>query len=109
MSYDESLAARVRKLLSRRRGFTEEKMFGGVGFLRQGKMCVGVWKEFLIVRVGPDAYNAALAESFVKKFDITGRAMTGWVMVLADGVAADDDLQAWLERAQRFVASLADG
>ncbi len=108
MPYDESLAARVRKLLSRRRGFTEKKMFGGAGFLRHDKMCVGVWKEFLIVRVGPDAYNSALAEPFVKKFDITGRAMTGWVMVLADGVAADDDLRAWIERATRFVFSLDD-
>ena len=108
MSYDESLAARVRKLLSRRRDFAEKKMFGGVGFLRNGKMCVGVWKEFLIVLVGPDAYSAALAEPFTKKFDITGRAMKGWVMVLAEGVADGDDLKAWVERATRFVASLDD-
>jgi hypothetical protein len=81
-------------------------MFGGVGFLRRGHMCVGVWGEYLIVRVGSDQYKQALGEPGARKFDITGRAMRGWVMVALDAVADDDDLKAWLQLSERFVASL---
>lgn len=106
MAYDEQLAKRVRPLLSRRSGFSEKKMFGGVGYLLDGNMCIGVWKEFLIVRVGPDGYHAALRKSFAKKFDITGRAMTGWVMVAPEGVADDDELSEWVLHAVAFVRGL---
>jgi TfoX/Sxy family transcriptional regulator of competence genes len=106
MPFDESLAARVRLLLRRRRGFSEKKMFGGVGFLLNGNMCVGVWKEFLIVRVGPDAYDDALAEPGVREFDITGRSMTGWVMVEPDGVESERKLSEWVQQAVDFVEGL---
>jgi TfoX/Sxy family transcriptional regulator of competence genes len=106
--YDESLAQRVRELLGKRRGFVEKKMFGGTGFLRHGDMCAGVWQEYLIVRVGPEHYKQSLAEPGAKKFDITGRAMTGWVMVVADALVDDDDLADWIGRAERFVTSLPD-
>ena len=106
MAYDEQFAQRVRPLLSRRKGFSEKKMFGGVGFSLDGNMCIGVWKEFLIARVGPDAYQAALKRPFAKKFDITGQAMTGWVMVAAEGVEDDDDLDGWVMRAVTFVRTL---
>lgn len=106
MVFNEILATRVSQLLRRRRSFVEKKMFGGVGHLRQGNMCVGVWKEFLIVRVGLDAYEDALDEPFTKLFDITGRPMRGWVMVHRTGVADDDDLREWIERAIKFVKTL---
>ena len=81
-------------------------MFGGVGFLLNGNMCVGVWREFLIVRVGLDAYEGLLEESFTRKFDITGRVMRGWLMVEPEGLEGDDQLKEWLERAIAFVKSL---
>ena len=73
---------------------------------RYGNLCVGIWQDALIARVGPDQYSQALDEPFAKKFDITGRAMTGWVMVLAEGIAEDDDLHGWIDRALRFAESL---
>jgi hypothetical protein len=106
MSYDESLAARVRLMLPPKSGFVEKKMFGGLGFLLHGNMCVGVWKEFLIVRVGPDAYDDALAKRFVNEFDITGRAMKGWVMVEPEGTDTDDELSEWVQKAITFVRGL---
>jgi TfoX/Sxy family transcriptional regulator of competence genes len=106
MVYDESLAARTREVLDRQSGIEEKKMFGGIGFLLNGNMCVGVWKENLIVRVGPDEYEGALAEPSVVEFDITGRSMKGWVMVEPDGVDDDADLQDWIRRAVKFVSSL---
>jgi hypothetical protein len=106
MAYDELLASRVRSLLARSKGCAEKKMFGGVGFLLSGNMCVGVWKEFLIARVGPDQYEAALDMPNVRVFDITGRAMSGWVMVEPEGCREVPALKAWVDRAVNFVRTL---
>jgi hypothetical protein len=89
-----------------RKGCIEKKMFGGVGFLLFGNMCVGVGKEFVIVRVGPEAYEAALARRGVHEFDITGRAMRGWVMVDPSGARDDLELAAWVDEAVVFVGTL---
>ena len=63
-------------------------MFGGVGFLLNGNMLVGVWKDSLIARLGPDEGDEALLEPHVKEFDITGRPMKGWVLVEPEGSLA---------------------
>lgn len=81
-------------------------MFGGVGFLLAGNMCVGVWKEWLIVRLGPDRGEAALREPHVREFDITGKAMRGWAMVGPGGLEGDDDLRRWCDAAIKFVRTL---
>ena len=106
MAYDENLAARIRDALDRKKGTEEKKMFGGVGFLLNGNMLVAVWKESLIVRLDPDEYDDALLEPHVKKFDITGRPMKGWVLVEPEGVEDDDQLKDWIERAVNFVGKL---
>lgn len=106
MAYDEGLAQRVRVALRRRQGFAEKKMFGGVGFLLRGNMCVGVWKEWLIVRLGPDMGESALREPHVRPFDITGRAMRGWAMIAPEGVEDDNELKRWIRAAAEFVAEL---
>ncbi len=106
MPYDEDLAARVRELFERRKGIVEKKMFGGIGWLLCGNMCVGVWKDSLIARVGADDTDAALAEPHTRPFDITGKAMTGWVLVDPGGLAEDDELAAWVQRAVAFVTAL---
>lgn len=106
MAYDESLAARIRDVLDRQTGVEEKKMFGGIGFLLNGNMLVGVWKDNLIVRVGRDAYESALTEPCVLEFDITGRSMKGWVMVEPEGVDEDEDLKKWIECGLNFVGTL---
>ena len=106
MAYSEELADRVREIVSRKKGIEEKKMFGGVGFLRNGNMLVGVWKEFLIVRLGPDEGTKALNEKSVIPFDITGKPMKGWIMVVPEGVEDDDRLKKWIQRAIKFVGTL---
>jgi TfoX/Sxy family transcriptional regulator of competence genes len=106
MAFDEALAQRIRLALARRKGITEKKMFGGIGFLLNGNMLVGVWKESLIGRLDPDQYEDALKEPHVKEFDITGRAMKGWVLVKPGGIEDDGQLTAWIERAVKFVGKL---
>lgn len=106
MAYSEDLAERVREIVSRKKDIEEMKLFGGIGFLLNGNMLVGVWKEFLIVRLGPEEGSKALKEKFVIPFDITGKPMKGWVMIVPDGVDADDQLKKWIQRAMKFVEKL---
>ena len=105
MAYDEDLAARVRVALARKRNVAEKKMFGGVGWLLNGNMCVGVWKRWLIARLGGE-YAEALRDANVREFDITGRPMKGWVMVEPAGVASDEELRDWVGRCVAFVRTL---
>src|SRR5438552_1295893 len=81
MAFDERLADRIRGSLGRRKGLVEKKMFGGVAFLLNGNMCVGVHKSDLIVRLAPEATDAALARAHTRRFDLTGRPMKGWILV----------------------------
>jgi TfoX/Sxy family transcriptional regulator of competence genes len=106
MPYSKSLAARIRHVLAGRGGVVEKRMFGGVGFMLHGNMLVGVWKDSLIVRLGPDEGEKALLESHIGEFDITGRPMKGWVMVEPDGLDSDAQLRDWIERATTFVRTL---
>ncbi len=106
MPFDETIADRIRPQLVRRAGFAEKRLFSGVGFLLHGNLCVGVWKHWLIARIGPDAYDEALERPGVKEFDITGRPMRGWVMIEPSGIRGDIELNAWIESAVEFVRSL---
>jgi TfoX/Sxy family transcriptional regulator of competence genes len=106
MGYDQHLAERVRVILADREGFSIKEMFGGVGFMLQGNMSCGVTEANLIVRVGPDAFEAALSESGVQEFDMTGRPMRGWVVVARASDLSDEALSAWVQRGVNFSLSL---
>ena len=106
MAFNEALAQRMRKALARRKNIQEKKMFGGIGFLLNGNMLVGAWKDSLIVRLGPENGEEALQEPHVREFDITGRAMKGWVLVDLEGIEGDDELSTWIQRAIKFVEKL---
>src|SRR3954468_3109720 len=106
MAFDETLAARIRDALARRKNIEERKMFGCVCFLINGNALAGVWKDRLIVRVGSDEGEAALREPHVRAFDITGRPVRKWVAVEPEGVRDDDQLRGWIERALKFVRKL---
>ena len=106
MAYDEGLAERIRGLLEERDGVAEKRMFGGLAFLVGGNMAVGIVKEELMVRVGPEAHAAALAEPHARPMDFTKRPMRGFVFVAPAGFEEDADLARWVGRGVRFAASL---
>lgn len=81
-------------------------MFGGVGFLLHGNMACGVNKDDLIVRVGADNYSNAVMRPHARPFDITGRPMSGWVMVELAGYADDSDLSNWVQTGIEFALTL---
>ena len=108
MPYDESLADRVGLTLLELNPpeIVEKRMFGGIGYLVRGNMACGVYQEYLIVRVGPESYEEALHQPGTKQFDITGRPMNGWVMVIDSAVEDDGKLKDWVEKGLSFALSL---
>ena len=106
MAYDEGLAERIRGALDGENGITEKKLFGGVAFLRRGKMFVGIVKNDLMVRVGPDAYADALKKPFARPMDFTGKPMAGYVFVAPKGTTEDDVLEDWVRRGLKFASTL---
>ncbi len=106
MAYDEKLAARVQEALGELPGLVEKKMFGGIGYMVLGNMACGVHGDNLIVRVGPAHYEAALAEPHTSPFNLTGRAMKGWVYVTPAGCQTAVDLQNRVQQGVDFALSL---
>ena len=106
MAYDERLAERLRAALAGKRAVTEKRMFGGVAFLVRGHMCCGVTGEDLVVRVGPAAYEAALARRHARPMDFTGRALPGFVYVGPRGTARKASLEMWVAQGLAFVRTL---
>ena len=106
MPYNEELESRIKKIVSRWKNTVNKKMFGGVCHLMEGNMFCGVYKDFLILRLGEDESKEAMKLPFARPFDITGRPMKGWVMVDSRGFDSDEALKKWLEKAKRFADSL---
>ena len=106
MAYDEGLAQRVREAIGSRRGVTERRMFGGLAFLLDGKMFVGISGSKLLARVGAERYRDALALPHVREMDFTGKPMKGYVYVEPQGLAEDNELLAWVSWCAGHVAAL---
>jgi hypothetical protein len=106
MPYNETLAARIRKLLGSRKNLAEKQLFGGIAFLLDGNICCGAWKEFLILRLGPDTARHVLCEEHARPFDITRRPMRGWAMVEPAGWQNDASLRRWVSWAEEFTLTL---
>ena len=106
MTYDETLESRILSAIDGWKNVSAKKMFGGVCHLVHGNMFCGVYKNFLILRLGESAADEALSNSHTKVFDITGRPMKGWVMVAPDGFTTEEALTAWLKKALAFAQRL---
>lgn len=81
-------------------------MFGGIAFMLHGKMCCGVVKDDLVVRVGPEQYEKALSQPHARPMDFTGRPLRGFVFVDPTGYKTDKPLAKWVEQAVEFAMTL---
>ncbi len=106
MAFDEQLAGRIRDVLGARPGLTEKKMFGGIAFMLNGNMCCGIVKNDLMVRVGPQGHDQALAQPYALPMDFTHRPMKGMVYVSPEGLRTEAALGRWVQRGLDFAASL---
>lgn len=104
MSYDERTVERVRRLLAGRTDVVEKRMVGGLSFLVNGRMCCGVTRAGLMVRVGRAGRTAALARPHVQLIRFAGRPLAGFVAVQPAGYRSDASLATWLKRAIAFVS-----
>jgi hypothetical protein len=106
MAYDEGLAERVRGVLIDMPNLDEKAMFGGLAFMLNDYMFVGIIGDNLMARVGPDSYEVALRKPFVMPMDFTGRPMKGYVYVQPGGIAEDEALVYWVNLCADFVKTL---
>lgn len=106
MAFDEMLGARVRSALAGTPGLSERTMFGGLCFLVHGHMCAGIVGSTLMVRVGAEGHEEALAHPHVRPMDFTGRPMTGMVFVDPPALASEAGLAEWVGRGARYAATL---
>jgi TfoX/Sxy family transcriptional regulator of competence genes len=107
MAYDEKLSERVRALLDGEPKLEEKRMFGGLAMLLRGNMAVAVrGKGGLLVRVDPDASEAALAEPGAKPMKMRGKSLPGWIAVDAEACKKPADLRRWVKRGVTFAKTL---
>ena len=102
MPYDEDLALRVRRILPRNLKVEEKKMMGGLTFMVNGKMCVGILNDDLMARIDPDIHDDALKKKGCREMDFTGKPMRGFVFVGPDGTRTPRALDSWINLALAF-------
>lgn len=106
MAFNEELAGRVRAVLSgKKKRMAEKRMFGGLAFLSEGNMALGVHGDDLIVRLDPESAERALQKPGTRIFDLSGRPMKGWLLVSSSGLSGED-LSEWVGQALAFAATL---
>jgi len=112
MAYSEFLVDRVRSRMPSKYLIEEKKMMGGLIFMVNSKMCVGIDKDKhsgddrLMVRVGKLAYEDLLHQKGCRKMDFTGREMKGFLFVYPEGIDADEDFEFWISKALEFNEAL---
>lgn len=102
MAYDEQLADRVRKALNHRDDVEEKKMMGGLAFMVDDKMCLGIVKDELMCRIDPDIREEALSRDGCRIMDFTGKPMMGFVLVNEVGFQSKKDFDYWVRLALEF-------
>jgi len=107
MAYDEELADRIRARIGNRAGLTEQKMFGGLGFMIGGNMAIAASGQGgILVRVDPEDSAELVAATPAEPMEMRGRSMAGWLRVATADVADDAALSVWVERGTAYAASL---
>jgi len=102
VAYNEQLADSIREHLAAFSDMEEKEMMGGLAFMYNGKMCVGVIKDDLMCRIDPDIYETALEKEGCRAMDFTGRPMKGWVFVSEEAIKSKKNLDYWLRLALDF-------
>jgi TfoX/Sxy family transcriptional regulator of competence genes len=102
MAYNQELANLIREQLMELEGIEEKEMMGGLSFMYNDKMCVGVIKDELMCRIDPKLYEEALEKTGCHEMRFTGKPMKGWIMVEDSGLKNIDDLNYWIGLAIDF-------
>jgi TfoX/Sxy family transcriptional regulator of competence genes len=106
MAYNVDLEDSIEELITGWADTDKRRMFGGIGYLIGGNMGFGIWKDFLVVRTGPEAVESILGQDGIHPFDVTGRPMKGWVMVDGSRWEDPEELARWLKTGRDFALTL---
>ena len=107
MAYDEELAHRIREVVEGEPGLREQRMFGGLAFLVNGNMAVSASGQGgLLLRVDPEQTEALVDGQRVRRFEMRGREMDGWLRVATEAVGTDEELSRWVEHGLAYARSL---
>jgi TfoX/Sxy family transcriptional regulator of competence genes len=107
VAYDDELAERVREVIGAEPGMTEKRMFGGLGFLLYGNLAVSASSQGgLLVRIDPNEAESLTSNPHVRRFEMRGREMAGWLHVEAEALASDDELRRWVDKGVTYAQSL---
>ena len=104
MAYNEKLAGRVRALLSKQKNVEEKKMMGGLTFMVNDKMCVGILKDELMARIDPQIHDESIKRKGCRTMDFTKKPMKGFVFVSPEGTTQQKDLDYWVKLSLDFNA-----
>jgi len=99
MPYDEALAERIRKKLSGIRAVEEKKMMGGLTFMLNDKMCLGIVKDELMCRIDPTIHDKVIKMKGCRTMDFTNRPMKGFIFVDQSGMKTEKELDYWVSLA----------
>ena len=102
MAYNEKLNDRVREAMSELPNVEEKHMFGGTCYMLNYKMCIGIVRDELMCRIGPDVYEQALEQPGCREMIFTGKPMKGYVFVDEQAVKSNKDLNYWLDLCLAF-------
>ena len=102
MAYNQTIADRIREILVDQPVIEEKEMMGGVAFMVNNKMCVGVIKDDMMARIDPEVYEEALEKRGCRPMDFTGKTMKGWVFISQEGIDTVKDLEYWISLALDF-------
>jgi TfoX/Sxy family transcriptional regulator of competence genes len=97
MAYNEKLADRVREALVDVKKVEEKKMMGGLTFMVNAKMCVGILGDDLMCRIDPERYAEALEKKGCREMNFTGKPMKGFVFVNEEGIKNLKDFTYWID------------
>ncbi len=102
MSYSEKLVGRIRKALAFVPEVEEKKMFGGVAFMVDGKMCITVGKDRIMCRINPTIHDEAITGEGIQKVKMKGRELKGYIHINEEAIKTKKDFDYWIERALDF-------
>jgi TfoX/Sxy family transcriptional regulator of competence genes len=103
MAFNEYLQERINNVLNEKRvQYEARKMMGGLCYMVDEKMCVGIIKDDLMLRVGTDAYEELMKMEHAREMDFTKRPMKGYIYVAPEGIDFEDDLAFWIQKALDF-------
>jgi hypothetical protein len=107
VAYDEELANRIREVVRGESGLSEKRMFGGLAFLVHGNMAVSASSQGgLLLRIDPGQAESLVNQQHVRRFEMRGREMDGWLRVDVESLETDDQLRRWVNHGLAYARSL---